>query len=115
LYVINRGVAVIKPSYPFLAWLQSIEDDANHEITMLEIRDDSSVYLLPDCDSPEDHLKAIQDIYLDIFEAELEAWCADRRLWPKGRDYQAFQEWFDIEIHSCVFDTCVKAIIREQT
>lgn len=40
-----------------------------------------------------------------IFEMELSGWSIDENLWPKKRTFKIFREWFEIELHSMVFDS----------
>jgi hypothetical protein len=49
-----------------------------------------------------------------VFEMELDTYCTDPSYWPLKRDYKTFLQWYDIELHSEVFDTVNKEIIRER-
>jgi hypothetical protein len=39
-----------------------------------------------------------------IFENELSGWTVDEAAWPKRRGFTTFQEWFEVEAHSMVFE-----------
>jgi hypothetical protein len=69
--------------------------------------------LIPEYDTDEKALNFIKKIYLGIFERELDAFCTDPDYWPSKRDHKTFLKWFDIELHSEVFDTVDKEIIKE--
>jgi len=113
MYTINRAISVVKSNKPFLDWLHSIENDGNSKITMEDLLRECSTFLLPDYDFESEYKQAIKDIYEDIFEIELEGWYTDESLWPKDRSYKVFCEWFDIEIHSCVYDPWEGEIEKE--
>jgi hypothetical protein len=40
----------------------------------------------------------------EIFEEQLRGWWTDETTYPANRTLQKFQEWFDVEFHSMVFD-----------
>ena len=42
----------------------------------------------------------------EIFEYELNAWMRDASTWPSNRTLTLFQQWFDVEFASMVFDLC---------
>ncbi len=102
--VVNRAVAVIKPRQPYLDWAKSIPGPAD-DVTLDELRTDCTAILIPDFDTPVESEAFIAGLAGDLFEMELEAWDRDPTTWPEDRSYKAFQEWFDVEIHSIVLDT----------
>ena len=74
---------------------------------------DCNVLLIPDyedIDSPKMFIKANWKF---MFENELNDWYTDEKLWPTNRIFKMFKEWFEIEIHICVFDTLNENIIKE--
>lgn len=113
IYSINRSIAVLKPKQPLLDWLNALPD-AEVLFTLAELRTDCTSLLIPECDTDEKALKFIKKIYLGIFERELDAYCTNPDLWPPKRDYKIFLKWFDIDLHSQVFDTVDKEIIKER-
>ena len=56
----------------------------------------------------------LEDLYLEIFERELEAWHTDESAWPTARTFEVFCEWFDIEMHSIVEDLCGDLITDDE-
>ena len=110
---INRSVAVIKPKQPLVDWLNSLPNtDPPFMLAVFQI--DCTVLLLPEYDSEHQIHKCIKKIYNKIFEKELHSLCTDPSYWPSKRDYKTFLKWFSIVIHSEVFDTVDKAIIKKQ-
>jgi hypothetical protein len=51
---------------------------------------------------------------MQIFEFELFAWYTPEELWPKNRTWKMFQEWFEVEINSEVFDLVEGEIEKEE-
>ncbi len=110
---INRSVAVIKPKQPLVDWLNALPDKTLL-FRLADLRTDCTVLLLPEYDDDLQTLKFIKKIYKDIFEKELDSFCTDPDYWPSKRDYKTFLKWFDIELHSEVFDTVDKEIIKDR-
>ena len=44
---INRSLILLKPKQPFLNWLRALDDDDNN-LTLKELSDDSTAYLVPE-------------------------------------------------------------------
>lgn len=94
---------VVKPKQPFLDWILSVdEDDAHLELETL--RKDSNAYLIPEWETDEEQTEILLWCADFVFEEELWAWYTDKDLWPIKRDAEMFNEWFDVEFHSLVFD-----------
>jgi len=108
---INRSVAVIKPKQPFLDWLNALPDN-EESFTSADLQTDCTVLLLPEFGNDLQAHKFIKKIFKYIFEKELDAYCIDPDYWPRKRGYKTFLKWFDIELHSEVFDIEDKEIIR---
>jgi hypothetical protein len=49
-------------------------------------------------------LEYLEPIKLLLFEVELEDWHRDPLDWPQERTAEIFDDWFDIEVHSMVWD-----------
>ena len=109
---INRSVAVIKPKQPLLNWLNSLPD-TDPPFTLADFQIDCSVLLIPEYDTERQALKFIKKIYKELFETELDTYCTDPDYWPSKRDYKTFLQWFEIELHSEIFDCVDKEIIKE--
>lgn len=45
-----------------------------------------------------------------FFEEQLGDWLTDPELWPEKRTPQVFRQFFDVEIHSMIFDVSGKAL-----
>ena len=110
---INRSVAVVKPKQPFLDWLNALPD-SDQPFTLADIQTDCTVLLLPEFGNDLQAQKFIKRIFANIFERELDGFCTDPDWWPSKRDYKTFLQWFDIEVHSEVFDALDTEIIKER-
>ncbi|MBV8048294.1 MAG: hypothetical protein JO171_14140 [Paludibacterium sp.] len=104
MYFVDRSVAVIKPKQPFHQWLHALPDN-DLDLTLDTLRSNCNAILLPDFDEPEQCIAYLDEIYEQLFQMELAGWCEDSALWPQDRSLKAFWEWFDVEIHSQVFDS----------
>jgi len=99
---INRSILVVKAKAPFLEWLRSLPDLS--DVTLGEVNEDSTVYLVPECDDDSEMDEILEENYAAIFEEQVSAWSQDSDDWPDVNDFQTFREWFDVESHSLVMD-----------
>lgn len=101
----NRSALVVTPKQPFLDWLHTA-DPTSHELTLLDLRDEPSIYLIPECETPEDVAKALHEVCEEIFTEQLGGWYTDTASWPEDCSYDVFCEWFDYQHHSMLIDLC---------
>jgi hypothetical protein len=111
---INRAIAVIKPKEPYIDWICSLADAPAERPTVVELSQDCTTYLIPSYDQDEEAFEHIEAIYETIFETELESWCTDPSVWPPERSYEMFREWFEIELHSEIYDSVDGKIRKEE-
>jgi hypothetical protein len=104
MFEIDRAVIIVRPKQPFLDWSQTIDYDP--DMTLDEVREDPSVYLIPEYLDDAEQAEVLEAYYEVVFEAQLEGWYIDPSLWPEQRDLEMFRAWFDVEFHSLVFDLC---------
>jgi len=102
MFSVNRQVAILKPREPFLEWLKThnIFQKSSRE----DIEKDATVFLIPEFDFKQDSDNYIHSIFPDLFEMQLNEWNLDEELWPKNRNYDLFNKWFDLSYHSIVID-----------
>ena len=96
---INRFVLVVEPTNVFLEWARKFPDE-DSELTLDELLEDTSAYLMPHGD-PDSWLP---QNYTKIFEIELNDWSVDPSCWPKDRSFKAFKEFFNVRFCSIVID-----------
>ncbi len=98
----HRLALVIKPKGPFLTWANALDDDGPH-LSLADVQQDGTTYLLEkDWADDVDHF--LEHYHPLLFAHELASWHTDERAWPEARDLATFGAWFDVEVHSMVFD-----------
>jgi len=95
---------VVKPKQPFLDWLNSLDIDDEMSLTLEELQNDSTAYLVPEYQTPEDQAEIVVWSHNYVFEEELMGWYTSEEEWPPTRDLDTFLEWFEVEFHSMVID-----------
>ena len=110
---VNRTAVVIKPKQPFIDWLNSIPEESIN-FTLEQISNDNITFLIPEHDDPKDSENYIRKRFDQIFEWELFGWITTEELWPQNRNWKMFQEWFEIEINSEIFDLVDEEIEKEE-
>ena len=93
--------------------MDSINTTEGGELTIKAVNQESRAYLLPENDTPDECELIIRGIYKEICELELAGFSTDKSQWPKI-GYQKFLDWFDIEVHSMVFDPYDDEIEKEE-
>ena len=112
--MINRAALILKAKQPFVQWInESGPKDPASQVSMAEINEDRTVYLIDSLDAENlDHWIALN--CANLFESELEDWITDQSLWPPSRDLPVFREWFAIECHTVLIDTCLGPIADDE-
>jgi hypothetical protein len=100
---INRSAVLVKPAQPFLDWLRSV-DPASTNLKLEDLRQEPSIYLLPEFDNNEDALKFLPKVCKQIFKEQLESWWTEPSDWPADQGIAALKQWFEFSFHSMIFD-----------
>lgn len=108
--LVNRAVALVRMKKPCLDWINSTD---RQKLTLKAVNRERHAYLLREHDTANELEVIIQDLYKEIFEVELAGFCTDQSQWPKI-SYQKFLDWFEVEVHSMVFDPYDDEIEREE-
>ncbi|MBF8222631.1 MULTISPECIES: hypothetical protein [Halomonadaceae] len=96
--LLNRSALSVKPTQPFLDWINSLEPTVGEDdLTLDDVDRESTVYLIPEMDTPEALQAFVRERYLEILETELRAWEEDERLWPETLDWALFQRFLRVE------------------
>lgn len=109
---VNRYVAIIKPRQPYVDWINQLPDTVER-LAVEDLQMDCTAILIPEFDRPEESQAFINAIAEGLFDEELAGWCTDETLWPKNRTKSMFWQWFEVEVHSEVFDAGRGAIKKE--
>ena len=92
-------------------WLQSV-DPTSSELTLADLSLEPTIYLIPECETPEDVDECLQEVFDEIFQHELDGWYREREAWPTNRSYELFCMWFDYRLHSVLLDLGRAALSR---
>jgi len=111
MYLINRAIAVIRLKQPFLDWINSMPDKP--KVTLEAVNRENHVFLLPEHDTEQELELVMQELYPYVFQIEIGSFCRDESLWPQIT-YQNFLDFFDIKVHSMVFDPYENEIEKEE-
>jgi len=98
--MINRSAVVIRYREAFRDWLRSIGVEEEE----FEDHADRSVYLVGECEYPEDQSEVLQESASAIFYEEVSAWHLDSEHYPDFNDFDLFKAWFDTEFFDMVSD-----------
>ena len=100
---VKRAAVCITPKQPYIDWANGLEGDGVK--IGAEFMPEETVYLIDDM--PEgivDTDSLLEPYYGVIVEEELGAWHRLEADWPKRRDFETFQAWFETEVHSRALD-----------
>ena len=100
---LNRSAVMLRPKQPMLDWLNTLPE-LMPDMTLEDIRKDSTVYLLPERAFDGDVLKMVYENWDKYFSMQLTAWWTEDGQWPANRSMAMFKEWFDVEVCSELFD-----------
>ena len=100
---VNRSAIVVIPKQPFLDWLRSV-DPTSAGLSLSDLEDEPTVYLVKECESDEDFSVRLQQIAPAIFADQLDGWWRVQSDWPARRTIRKFRHWFDCRFHSVVLD-----------
>lgn len=102
IWFINRTVLVLRTREPFDDWARGTDDGA------AEAYDSSggwtNSYLIPEFESEEEAWEWLEANCGMIFEMELDSWYSVPEVWPEDRSWNAFREWFDVELIETAWD-----------
>ncbi len=104
---INRYAIIIKPKSPFFDWINKVEpEDPIFESS------ESNIYLVSE---EIDDLKGwLKRNYNKFFMFELENEILEKKNWPQNRNFKMFNQWFDVEISTMIYDLENNPIYKEE-
>lgn len=96
--LLNRSALSVRPTRHFVDWINALEPTMGEDdLTLADVEKESTVYLIPEMESPEGLDDFIRERYLEILETELRAWEEDQRQWPEIIDWSLFQRFLQVE------------------
>ena len=100
---VKRAAVCIRPKQPYIDWANGLEEGGVK--IGAEFMPAETVYMIDDlAEGSIDAEALLEPYYAVIFEEELGGWHRVEADWPKRRDFETFQAWFDMEVHSMVLD-----------
>jgi hypothetical protein len=109
--MVNRCAVTLKPKAPFWQWVKSTDDTG--EDMLKDAAKENNIYLIPDYENAADIYKSIESYvannYKKLFTNELIGWWTDPDDFPE-LTYQRFKDWFEITVHTLIFDMVVSPI-----
>jgi hypothetical protein len=112
MVTVNRSAIVVMPAEPFLEWLHGV-DASSAELTLEDLRQEPTIYLLPECENEEEVRRYLRDVCVEIFEEQLDGWYRVPSAWPVRRDLETFVRWFEYRFHSMLVDLCNDPLTHE--
>ena len=112
--MLNRSVLILRYKQPFVDWINAADPDPTHTITLADVHDDSTAYLVEveDQEEFEEWFSLNGEI---LFEEELNGWYTDPALWPQDRSSVLFKQWCTFELHTLVYDTGATPLIDDES
>jgi len=98
---VNRYAVTLLPTEDYLRWTMECPD-ADPHTTLEDLRDDPTVYLVPEIEGDMD--RYLRRNYKRMLADELYAWCTDENYWPKDLSYRTFCKLFHVQLSSIVYD-----------
>lgn len=96
--LLNRSALSVRPTRHFVEWINALEPTmGDDDLTLADVDRESTVYLIPEMDTPEALEVFVRERYLEILETELRAWEEDERQWPEALDWALFQRFLQVE------------------
>ena len=82
-------------------------------MTLTDLGDDPSIYLLPECDVEYELEECFKEVCGEIFEDQLDGWYRAQDRWPEDRSLEIFQLWFDYRLHLILVDLAEEPLVAE--
>lgn len=102
IWFVNRGLVLLRPRQPFVDWV--IQTDPGTPVPEDLARDAVGAFLIPDFAMTADSYAWIRENFATMFEIQLRDWYMDPDMWPTGRDWETFNEWFEVEFTDITWD-----------
>jgi hypothetical protein len=103
LYIVDRALVIVRPRQPYADWANNLPD-TTFETSLKDLRENPHGFLIDTYDTPEEAQEIVEDIWEDIFDHCLFAWCTEPKWWPRKTTLKMFREWFDFEFHDMLID-----------
>ncbi|WP_027965994.1 hypothetical protein [Halomonas halocynthiae] len=96
--LLNRSALSVRPTKDFVDWINDLEPTLGDEdLSITDVERESTVYLIPEMESPEALASFVHARYGEILETELRAWEEDESQWPDVLDWALFERFLRYE------------------
>ena len=108
--MLNRSAVVVRYRGAFRDWLRSIGVEEEE----FDDHADKSVYLVAECNYPQDREEILRESCSAIFYEEVSAWHLDPEQYPDFNDFDLFNEWFETEYFDMVSDALDEPLTKSE-
>ena len=102
--ILNRSAVILHPKRPYLEWMKQDDAGGLADGVFESLREEPYVYLVPGFDDGTQRAEVLRELWPALFEELLNGWVTDEASWPKGRTFEMFSEWFDVQTYSMIVD-----------
>lgn len=96
--LLNRSALSVRPTQAFVDWINALEPTlGGDDLTLDDVERESTIYLIPEMDTPEALETFVHERHQVILETELRAWEEDEAQWPATLDWSLFQHFLRVE------------------
>lgn len=112
---LNRNAIILLPKQPALDWIMRVGPQPMPDFTLEDLRQEQDVYLLSEgkVNTPEQAEQWALRRFSPLFSSFLQDWFTDETMWPKRRTRKMFQEWFEVQYHSTIWDLSTDPLEHE--
>lgn len=103
-FTLNRSAMQLICKQPYLDWVNSLDPTQSGSWTLEQLNEDNDTFMIPQFVDPRDSIKWVEERWYVFFDNMLFNWDADEAVWPESKTLKMFHEWFDVQIHSLVWD-----------
>lgn len=102
--MLNRSAINVRLQQPFVDWINNLPGGTEEKITLAEVNQEATTYLLPELEDEQDLNTLLEEYHLDLLENELLSWEEDSQFWPTNRDKHLFTQFLQVELAFMAFD-----------
>lgn len=96
--LLNRSALSVRPTQAFVDWINALEPTlGDDDLTLADVERESTIYLIPEMDTPEALEAFVREQHARLLEIELLAWEEDPAQWPDALDWALFTAFLRVE------------------
>lgn len=103
-FTLNRSAMQLICKQPYLDWINSLDSTKSGSWTLEQLNEDNDTFMIPQFVDPRESMKWVEERWHILFDSVLFNWETDEAVWPEDKTLKIFHEWFDVQIHSLVWD-----------